>query len=529
MEKKSTALIIGGGPAGLTAAYELVHRTNIQPLVLEKSAVLGGISQTVDYKGNKMDIGGHRFFSKSDRVMDWWINVLPLENLAEESVSLKYQNKSTNIKALKQDINPRKTDRVMLLRKRLSRIYYLRNFFDYPVSLNVRTLKNLGFGRIIRIGFSYFISRIKPIRKEKSLEDFFINRFGKELYKTFFRDYTEKVWGVPCTEISPAWGSQRIKGLSVSKALLHGAKSLFSKQQEIGQKKMETSLIEKFLYPKFGPGHLWEEVAKDVLGKGGEIKFNKEAVGFELKEGNVRSVSCRDTITGEINSFYPDFIFSSMPVQDLIRGFGDSVPANVQDVASNLVYRDFIAVGLLLKRMNPSKTNGNNGLNRVPDTWIYIQEHDVKVGRIQVFNNWSPFLVQDENNVWLGLEYFCNEGDELWSLSDQQLKELGLKELEKIGLADHKDYLDGTVVRMPKTYPAYFGSYDRFDEIRDFTDCIENLFLVGRNGMHKYNNQDHSMLTAMTAVDNIIAGELSKAAIWGVNTEQEYHEEKGDN
>ncbi len=529
MEKKSTALIIGGGPAGLTAAYELAQRTKIQPLILEKSEMLGGISQTVEYKGNRMDIGGHRFFSKSDRVMDWWMNILPLESLAKESISIKYQNKSTDIKTGSRDINPKNTDRVMLLRKRLSRIYYLRNFFDYPVSLNGRTIKNLGFVRIIRIGVSYFISRIWPIRKEKNLEDFFINRFGKELYKTFFRDYTEKVWGVPCTEISPEWGSQRIKGLSVWKAILHGVKSLFVRQGEIGQKQTETSLIDRFLYPKFGPGHLWEEVAKEIIGKGGEIQFNSEVIGCELKDGKVSSVSCRDTITGEISSFYPDFIFSSMPVQDLIKGFGETVPSNVQDVASNLVYRDFIAVGLLLKKMNPSKTHGNNGLNRVPDTWIYIQEHDVKVGRIQVFNNWSPFLVKDENTVWLGLEYFCNEGDEIWSLSDKQLKELGLSELEKIGLADKKDYLDGTVVRMPKTYPAYFGSYDRFDEIREFTDCIENLFLIGRNGMHKYNNQDHSMLTAMTAVDNIISGEISKAAIWDVNTEQEYHEEKGSN
>ena len=508
MKDKSTALIIGGGPAGLTAAYELVKRTGIRPIVIEKSDMLGGISRTVKFKGNRMDIGGHRFFSKSDRVMDWWMNILPLAN---------------------QEIDPQLTDRVMLLRKRLSRIYYLRSFFDYPVSLNGRTIKNLGFIRIMKIGLSYLLVRIKPIRKEKNLEDFFINRFGKELYKTFFKDYTEKVWGVPCTEINPEWGAQRIKGLSVSKALLHGFRSMLGSQKALGQKKTETSLIDKFLYPKFGPGQLWECVADEILKEGGQILYNQEATGFQELNGQITKVTVRDSVSGKVKDYQPDYVFSSMPVKELIKGFETKVPVNVIDVASKLVYRDFIAVGLLLKKMNPAKTKENIGLNRVPDTWIYVQEQDVNVGRIQVFNNWSPYLVSDEKTVWLGLEYFCDEGDDIWSLSDKQLLDMGIDELEKIGLADKEDYLDGTVVRMPKTYPAYFGSYKRFNEIREFTDGIENLFLIGRNGMHKYNNQDHSMLTAMTVVDNIISGESSKAAIWEVNTEDEYHEEKGDN
>lgn len=529
MKNKSIALIIGGGPAGLTAAYELLKRTDIIPIIIEKSDTLGGISRTVRYKGNRMDIGGHRFFSKSDRVMDWWMNILPLENQDDKTVSIKYHNKTTKLEASNNGIDPIHADQVMLVRKRLSRIYYLRNFFDYPVSLNGTTIKNLGFIRIIKIGLSYLYVRIKPIRKENNLEDFFINRFGKELYKTFFKDYTEKVWGVPCTEINPEWGSQRIKGLSVSKAILHGLKSMFARQNEISQKDTETSLIDKFLYPKFGPGHLWESVADEILKDGGQIIFNQEALGFEELNGRINKVIVKDLISGELSEYQPDYIFSSMPVKELIYGLGPMVPDNVKDVASKLVYRDFIAVGLLLEKMNPSKTKGNNGLNRVPDTWIYVQEQDVNVGRIQVFNNWSPFLVKDENTVWLGLEYFCDEGDAIWSLSDNELIDMGLKELEKIGLANSQDYLDGTVVRMPKTYPAYFGSYDRFGEIRDFTDGIDNLFLVGRNGMHKYNNQDHSMLTAMTAVDNIISGESSKDAIWEVNTEDDYHEEKGSN
>jgi len=522
-------LIIGAGPAGLTAAYELVKRTDIRPVIIEQSDMLGGISRTVNYKGNRMDIGGHRFFSKSDRVMEWWMNILPLEDSGEESTYISYHKKTTRVEKGIRGGDPEKVDRVMLLRKRLSRIYYLRRFFDYPVSLNRSTIKNLGLIRIIRIGLSYIHTRINPIRKETNLEDFFINRFGKELYKTFFKDYTEKVWGVPCREIRPEWGSQRIKGLSVTKALLHGLRSVFKRDPGISQKQTETSLIERFLYPKFGPGHLWEEVAAEIVREGGEIIYETEALEFILENMLLKTVLCRNRKTGEDTVFSPDLVFSSMPVKDLIGGMKDQVPKEVGNIASGLIYRDFIAVGILLKRMNPQKVRDYAGANRVPDTWIYIQEKDVKVGRIQVFNNWSPYLVADRNTVWLGLEYFCNEGDEIWTMEDEDLKKLGTDELERIGLADSEDFIDGTVVRMPKTYPAYFGSYDRFDEIRSFTDKIDNLFLIGRNGMHKYNNQDHSMLTAMTAVDNLIAGEKSKAAIWEVNTEDEYHEETGGN
>jgi protoporphyrinogen oxidase len=454
------------------------------------------------------------------------LDILPLQQVDDKNVSISYQNRSRDLSKTKDGADPEKTDRVMLVRDRLSRIYYLRKFFDYPISLSWRTMRNLGIIRLVRISVSYLLSQLSPIRKENSLEDFFINRFGRELYKTFFKDYTEKVWGVPCSEIKPEWGAQRIKGLSVSKAILHGLNSIIKPNKEVRQKNTETSLIDKFLYPKFGPGHLWEEVSRLVIRRGGELIFNSEAVEFELGEGKIISVICHDNKSGKTVQFNPDYIFSSMPVKELIEGFNGDVPDNVREVASGLVYRDFIAVGILLKKMNPRKTG--EGTNRVPDTWIYIQERDVKVGRIQVFNNWSPYLVAEDDTVWLGMEYFCDFGDELWSMIDDDLVKLGLEELEKIGLAEKSDFIDGTVVRMPKTYPAYFGSYDRFNEIRDFTDKIDNLFLVGRNGMHKYNNQDHSMLTAMKAVDAILAGETSKNAIWDVNTEEEYHEERNN-
>jgi len=495
--------------------------------VLEKSDTLGGISRTVEYKGNRMDIGGHRFFSKSDRVMEWWLKILPIQDLKEGSTSITYHNRSAEVKPLKKGPDPDKEDRVMLVRKRLSRIYYMGKFFDYPVRLNSTTIRNLGLGRIIKIGLSYFLTRLRPSRKEKNLEDFFINRFGAELYKTFFRDYTEKVWGVPCKMIKPEWGAQRVKGLSVSRALIHGVRAIFRTPGSISQKNIETSLIERFLYPKYGPGHLWEEVGRRVAELGGELKLNCLAMEFKLKDNNVCRIKYLDLVTGEYHFIEPDYVFSSMPVKDLIDGIDDSIPGNARDVAEGLIYRDFIAVGLLLNKMNPEKTYGNNS-NRIPDTWVYIQEKEVKVGRIQVFNNWSPYLVKDKDKVWLGLEYFCNEGDNLWSLSDDEIVKLGMDELEKIGLALKEDFIDGKVVRMPKTYPAYFGTYDRFEEIRDYTDRIKNLYLIGRNGMHKYNNQDHSMLTAMIAVDNIISGEGSRSAIWDVNTEEEYHEETGN-
>lgn len=514
------AIIIGAGPAGLTAAYELLKRTDIIPIILEKSGDIGGISKTVNYKGNRIDIGGHRFFSKSDRVMEWWMNIMPVENSGEQNPTIHYQNKSKQISSTPKS-TPDDPDKVMLVRRRLSRIYFLRKFFAYPIQLSLDTLKKLGLFRTLAILFSYLWARLFPCKPEKSLEDFFINRFGRQLYLLFFKDYTEKVWGVSCQKISAEWGAQRIKGISIGKAIAHAVKSLKgnnkSKEGDLHQKGIETSLIERFLYPKFGPGQLWEEVARQVQEMGGEIRMNYEVRSINTQEGRITAVDAFDKTTAAIVSLEGEYFFSTMPVKALVAGLDADVPKKVKEIAEGLQYRDFITVGVLLKQLTKPD---------LKDTWIYIQERDVKVGRLQLFNNWSPYMVKEPGKVWIGMEYFCNDWDAFWNQPDETIKLQAICELEQMGLARAEDVLDATVIRMEKTYPAYFGTYNEFDTIRNYLDSFENLFLVGRNGMHKYNNSDHSMLTAMVAVDNIAAGVTSKANIWAINTEQAYHEEK---
>lgn len=519
-----SALIIGAGPAGLTAAYELLQRTSIVPMVVEKSSHIGGISRTVNYKGNRIDIGGHRFFSKSDRVMDWWLNILPLEAGAAETESISYQGKTRMVEQRSVGPDPQKEDLVMLVRRRLSRIYYLGKFFSYPLQLSLETIRNLGLLRTARIGVSYTRAALFPIRPERTLEDFLINRFGRELYRTFFQAYTEKVWGVPCSEISAEWGAQRIKGLSITRALLHMLKSLKrSASGGLAQKDTETSLIEKFLYPKFGPGQLWEEVVRRVSALGGEIHLNQQVVRLEWDgRSRITAVVTRSP-EGEEQRYCTDLVFSTMPVRDLVAALDPPAPQAAREIAEGLVYRDFLTVGLLCRRL---KVRGPAPGQMIRDNWIYIQEPGVLVGRLQIFNNWSPWMVADPSTVWIGLEYFCNEGDSLWSRSDEDLIGLAKEEMDRIGIVDPADVLDATVVRMEKAYPAYFGSYSRFGELRQFLDGIENLILIGRNGMHRYNNQDHSMLAAMTAVDQTAAGRIDRSVLWAINTEQEYHEEK---
>ncbi len=529
MERK-TAVIIGAGPAGLTAAYELLENSDVKPIVFEMSGDIGGISKTLNYKGNRIDIGGHRFFSKSDRVMSWWMNVMPLQgggDEGEDEKEITYRRSRRSVVLDRSGPDPETSDLVMLIRNRLSRILFFRKFFDYPISLNWKTVSYLGPVRVARIGFSYMKARAFPIRKEKSLEDFFINRFGRELYETFFKDYTEKVWGVSCRKIGPEWGAQRIKGLSVTKALVHAARSLLVKDVSIGQKKTETSLIEQFMYPKYGPGQLWEEVARRVEEKGGEIHLNHRAVALAPGKDGIDSVVVADLSSGGERAVSADYFFSTMPIKELIAALGGEVPVNVKEVAEGLMYRDFMTVGLLLRKMSVKEGSGKNGpLNLIPDNWVYIQEPDVRIGRLQVFNNWSPYMVREPDTVWLGLEYFCNEDDDLYTMPEAEAVEFAVEELERIGIIDRVDLLDSTVIRMAKTYPAYFGTYGRFSEIRSFTDTLENLFLIGRNGQHRYNNSDHSMLTAMAAVENIVDKTKGKDNVWSVNVEQDYHEEK---
>ncbi len=526
--KNQRAIIIGAGPAGLTAAYELLTRTDIQPIVLEKSEYMGGISRTVNYKGNRIDIGGHRFFSKSHRVMSWWLQTLPLEASEKNPLAVKYHGMERMLGGSPDGPDPASEDRVMLLRRRKSRIYYLRRFFDYPITLSVHTLRMLGLLRTLSIGISYVKSALFPLKEERTLEQFLINRFGKELYSTFFKSYTEKVWGVPCDRIGAEWGAQRIKGLSVWAALAHALRKTVRRGGgDIGQKGTETSLIEHFLYPKFGPGQMWEEVARLVREKGGEIRTGCRVDRICTDGWRVKSLEATNSATGQKEAFTGDYFFSSAPIQELLRSFDVAPPASTLEVSDGLVYRDFITVGLLVESLKIHDQTPQ-GKKLIGDNWIYVQEPDVLLGRLQIFNNWSPFMVADPAHVWLGLEYFCNQSDALWSLSDEDMAALAKEELSKIGIIDAAEVIDSTVLRMEKTYPAYFGTYDRFAEIRQYVDRFENLFLVGRNGMHRYNNQDHSMLTAMLAVENIIAGKTDKSNLWEVNTEMDYHEEKGN-
>lgn len=519
-----TAIIIGAGPAGLTAAYELLHKTDIKPIILEKTADTGGLSKTVNYKGNRIDIGGHRFFSKSDRVMDWWLNILTLDKTAAANINLQYQNKGRTIQSEKYINHSADPEKVMLVRKRVSRIYYLKKFFSYPVTLSWDTINKLGFAKIFRIFISYTRTKIFPRREERTLEDFLVNRFGKNLYLTFFKDYTEKVWGVPCNKIPAEWGAQRIKELSITRAVMHALKKKFSfsKKKNLAQKDTATTLIQHFLYPKYGPGQLWEEVARIIKEKGGEIHYNMDVMRINTEGLSVSSIEAVNTKTNVAVKFPGDYFFSTMPVKELIAGIDKGVPPHVAQIASKLQYRDFLTVGVLTKKLKPVNKSAPNNL--IEDNWIYIQEKEVKVGRLQIFNNWSPYMVKDPGTVWLGMEYFCNKEDAFWQLQDEEIIRFAIDELAKIEIINKEDVLDHTVIRMEKTYPAYFGAYAQFSSIREYVDRFPNLFLIGRNGMHKYNNADHSMLTAMTAVDNICNNISSKGAIWEINTEQDYQE-----
>ena len=542
-ERPRVALIAGAGPAGLTAAYELLKRTDIHPIVVEATDAIGGIAQTFAYKGNRIDIGGHRFFSKSERVMNWWFNVLPPQgapaaDTAEAGHEIDYATTVTQeplCAACSPDgmpgphtrpaPNPEYEDDVMLQRPRLSRIFWRGHFFPYPLSITLRVAWRLGLVNTALIALSYLKAQAFPRRDETYLDAFFINRFGKRLYETFFRGYTQKVWGVPCEEIRADWGAQRVKGLSLVRAVVHAVKDLMSSDFQKRQQERETSLITRFFYPKFGPGHMWETVAKEVQACGADLRMQTRVVGVALSEGRVTSATIEDA-NGARSDIACDWFFSTMPVRELAAMTNPAPPAEVNRVAAGLQYRDFLTVGLLLRKLHVTE-KGSAPAARVPDNWIYVQDADVEVGRIQVFNNWSPYLVADRaNTVWIGLEYFVAEGDRIWSMADADLIALGTREMERIGFARAADVLDGCVLRMPKAYPAYFGTYPELGVLQQWATSIPNLYLVGRNGMHRYNNQDHSMLTAMMAVDHIVAGTTDDSELWDVNLEMEYHEEK---
>ena len=512
-----TVIIIGAGPAGLTAAYELLKRSDIHPIVLECENDVGGISKTIKYHDNRIDIGGHRFFSKDEQIVNLWKEIMPNQGApSKDDIAL---NREVPLEENGPD--PEKEDRVMLTRHRVSRILYLHKFFDYPISLKFKTFKNMGFKRTMKAGFGYIGSTFHK-RKETSLENFYINRFGKPLYQMFFEKYTQKVWGRHPSEIDASWGAQRVKGLSLWKALGNAITKPFKKKS----KKVETSLIEQFSYPKKGPGQLYEQMADLITSMGGEIIKNKEVVGIYLKENDIEKVICKDG-----SEYKGDYYISSMPLKDLVNAIGkDKMPEDIYQIGDGLVYRDFITVGVLLNKLAIKNTTKIKTLNDlVPDTWIYVQEEEVKVGRLQIFNNWSPYMLKDyQNNVWMGLEYFTNEGDELWEMSEEAFKEMAINELLQIKVIESKDdVLDACVYKIKKAYPGYFDTYKDIDVLKNYLLSINNLFCVGRNGQHRYNNMDHSMLTSIKTVDYLLDSSLmNKEEIWNVNTEKSYHESK---
>lgn len=514
-----TALIIGAGPAGLTAAYELLTRSDeIKVIVLEENNCYGGISKTVEYKGNRMDMGGHRFFSKNPEVNEWWNRMLPRQGKpAKDDILLHREISSDSGKA-----DPEREDRVMLLRHRVSRILFDRKFYDYPISLKPETFRNMGFFNTMKVGFSYLAALVHKL-PEHNLENFYINRFGRKLYSMFFEYYTENLWGRHPREIDASWGAQRVKGLSIIAVLKDVLGKIFRKQN----RKVETSLIEEFQYPKLGPGQLWDVTAAEVERLGGTII--KQARVTQLhKNAENEITSLVYEKDGEEVTLEGDYFISSMPVRDLVGGMND-VPEDPKRIAAGLPYRDYMTLGVLVSDMKlVNKTNLKTVGNIVPDCWVYVQDRSVKLGRFQIYNNWSPYMVKDlEHTVWIGLEYFVNEGDALWNMTEEEFAKLGISEILKLGIIESSDVvLDSHMEKVKKAYPAYFDTYDEMDTLIAYLKTIGNLYCVGRNGQHRYNNIDHSMITSFEAVKNILSGNKDQTNIWNVNAEQEYHEEK---
>lgn len=477
-ENKKTVIIIGAGPAGLTAAITALRLSGrkLIPIVLEKDPkYVGGISRTVDYKGYKFDIGGHRFFSKSDEITKFW------DEIGGED---------------------------MLERPRLSRIYYDKKFFDYPIS-PVNAFLNLGPIKTVIILFSYLRAKLFPYKNPQTFEEWVTNEFGEKLYSIFFKSYTEKVWGIPCDKISADFAAQRIKGLSLTSLVIDRLRAFLG----VKNKKVIKTLIEKFKYPKKGPGQFWEKTASIITSEGGQVIMDRgvRKINYDSKNKKIISVIAENS-NGETFEYRSDYFISTMPVTELIKAFGSEVPEKQVTAAQKLSYRDFLTVALIVKKEFVFE-----------DNWIYIHEPDVRLGRIQNFKNWSPFMIPDPKTTSLGLEYFCQEGDEFWKSNDDSLINLAKEELEKLGLVKKELVVDGTVVRMAKAYPVYDEDYkNTVLGIREFVDPISNLYLIGRNGMHKYNNQDHSMMTGIISVRKIL-GETSLDP-WNVNSDAEYHE-----
>jgi protoporphyrinogen oxidase len=516
VKRMKKALIIGAGPAGLTAAYELLAKSkDYQVIVFEETQQFGGISRTVNYNGNRMDMGGHRFFSKVPEVNEWWQNMLPLQGAPTyDDIVL-----DRPMKMAPGGPDPEKEDRVMLRRNRVSRIFFDRKFYDYPISLKVETFKNMGLAKTIACGFSYIHAMIFK-REEKSLEDFYVNRFGKKLYSMFFEYYTENLWGRHPSEIDPSWGAQRVKGVSILEVL----RNAFRKKHGKTGGKVETSLIEEFSYPKLGPGQLWEVTAEEIKKLGGTIIMNAKVTKIRKEGNHILGITyIQDGKEIEVDG---DVVISSMPVKDLVAGMND-VPAEPARIAAGLPYRDYMTLGVLVPKLNlRNKTNIKTIGNIVPDNWVYVQDRTVKMGRFQIYNNWSPYLVKDlEHTVWVGLEYFCNEGDSMWNMTEEEFAKMAIDEMVTLRLISNSDsVIDYHMERVKKAYPAYFDTYEEIDKLIEYLNTIDNLYCVGRNGQHRYNNIDHSMCTSFETVKNILSGKTDRSNIWNVNTEKEYHE-----
>ncbi len=532
-------VVIGAGPAGLTAAYELsVKNNHYEVIVLEETGDIGGISKTVNYDGNRMDMGGHRFFSKIPEVNAWWEEIIPMQTkpamddaiMGRDAVASYRTTTGDNSELKKSDAvqhDPEKDDLVMLFRRRVSRILFDDKFYAYPISLSKETFINMGLKNTLMVGLSYIASVFHKL-PEDNLENFYINRFGKKLYSMFFEYYTENLWGRHPSEIDASWGGQRVKGLSIFAII----KDMLGKAFRIKNRRIETSLIEEFKYPKFGPGQLWETVACSIEEHGGHIIKNARVVrlkkivndeGLDGVESIKKVVYIKDGIETEIDV---DYVVSSMPIRDLIGGM-NNVPDEPARIAAGLPYRDYMTLGVLISKLKlKNKTNMKTIANIIPDCWIYIQDRRVRLGRMQIYNNWSPYMVKDvENTVWVGLEYFVNEGDEYWNMSVETFEKFGINEMIKIGLIDSEDdVIDTHLERIKKAYPAYFDTYSEMDSLVKYIKKISNLFCVGRNGQHRYNNMDHSMVTAFEAVKLIKSGSTDQTAMWNVNTEKEYHE-----
>lgn len=466
--EKVDVIIFGAGPAGLAAADKLVKNKK-KVIVFEKEDQVGGISKTKEYKGYRFDLGGHRFFTKSKEVNALWDETLGKD---------------------------------FLKRPRLSRIYYKNKFFDYPVK-PMNALKGLGIGESIMILGSYIRVKLFPSKEEKNFEQWVSNRFGKRLFNHFFKSYTEKLWGIPCEEIQAEWAAQRIKGLSLTSAVKN---ALFPDKSG----KIKT-LIDEFKYPKYGPGMMYERMAENVEKMGGEILKQTEVAKLHHNGSEIKSVTVKDK-SGKETEYKADFYLSSMPITLLVQSLNPAAPKAALQASMNLTYRSFITVSVILKGKNP-----------FPDTWIYIHSPEVKMGRIQNFKSWSPFMVPDKKHIALGLEYFATEGDDLWKMKDKDLIDLALTELEKIHLGKKKDFVDGFVIRVPKAYPVYDSAYPKnIKTVRNYLDGFKNLQPIGRYGMFKYNNMDHSILTGLYAAEHILGQHRN---VWEVNADQEYHEE----